>query len=171
MRHFLANLFTYTIASMLFIGAAFFGAIRSQQYAFTDEATVFAAHEPARDTAFHWRELGRVAYTRNCANCHGAAGRGWDQYPPLQPTGELLHAPGGRDFLIDLHLYGLASDRWRAPMPRFDHMQDVELAAVLNWMLVVFGGLAEDTYYVPADIAARRGLRLTPREVDGTRPL
>lgn len=174
MRHFLANLATYAIAALLVGGAALFAWMRSAQLVITDEAAVLAVYEPAPAHEFTWRELGRDSYVRNCMNCHGREGRGWDQYPGLGHAGALFAAPGGRDYLLDVHLYGLASPRWRAPMPPMGHMHDAELAAVLNHVLASFGNRrllpADARLYLPADVAARRGQRLSPRAVDARRP-
>jgi hypothetical protein len=174
MRHLLANIATYTIAALLVIGAALFSWVRSAQLTITTESTVLAQYEPTPGYEFRWQWLGAASYERNCLNCHGTAGQGWDQYPGVHHTAEIFAAPGGRDYLIDVHLYGLTSDRWRAPMPRMSHMQDVELAAVLNYLLTHFdlrGAFPDDApLYVPGDVAARRGQRLSPWDVNDRRP-
>ncbi len=174
MRHFLANIATYTIAALLIVGAALFAWVRSAQLALSDEPTLLAAFEPAPAHEFRWTVLGAASYERNCMNCHGRNGRGWDQYPGLGHTVALFMAPGGREYIIDLHLYGLTSERWRAPMPRMGQIVDVELAAVLNHVLTNYGNQrllpADATLYVPADIAARRDQRLSPWDVNARRP-
>ncbi|HEV2129585.1 MAG TPA: cytochrome c [Longimicrobiaceae bacterium] len=174
MRHLLANLATYTIAALLVMGAALFAWVRAQQLILSDERTALSRFEPAPAHEFRWTALGRGSYERNCANCHGRSGQGWDQYPGLSHTARLFAAPGGREYAIDLHLYGLTSDRWRAPMPPMGHLPDVELAAVLNHVLTSFGNepqLPVDArLYVPADVAARRGQTLTPWSVNERRP-
>lgn len=174
MRHFLVNLATYTIAALIALGAALFAWVRSAQLVVSEEATVLARHAPAEAHGFEWQALGAGSYVRNCAACHGRDGGGWDQYPGVGHTARLFAAPGGRDYVVDLHLYGLASPRWRVPMPPMGHMNDVELAAVLNHVLTHYGNeraLAPDAQlYLPADIAARRGQPLRPREVDRFRP-
>jgi mono/diheme cytochrome c family protein len=174
MRHFLANLALYVIASLIVLGAAFFAWVRSAQLVVSDERTVVARHAPA-EHGFEWAELGRDSYARNCANCHGRAGGGWDQYPGLAHTARIAAEPGGREFLVDLHLHGLASPRWRAPMPRMGHIPDAELAAVLNHVLTAFADQPVDAaggpaLFSPVEISTRRGPRLSPRQVDGRRP-
>jgi mono/diheme cytochrome c family protein len=171
-RHFLANVAIYGIAMLLLAGAALFAWARSAQLTVTDEAAVLAAFAPAEDSTFHWRELGAESYARNCRTCHLRDGSGWDQYPPLDHTSTLAATPTGRAYVIDVHLYGLASDRWRAPMPPMGHLHDVELAAVLNHVLTAFGAtpVADDRLYRPEDIAARRGQALSPHDVDARRP-
>jgi mono/diheme cytochrome c family protein len=171
MRHFLANIMTYAIAAALILGAAAFAWMRNAQLALVTETDVIARFAPAPSGEFRWHELGGISYQRNCANCHGTSGRGWDEYPGLQPAAAILAAPGGREYLVDLHLYGLTSDRWGAPMPRMQHLHDVELAAVINYVLTEFGGFAHGELFVPEDVAERRGRRLSPRDVNRNRPL
>jgi mono/diheme cytochrome c family protein len=170
MRHFLANIMTYAIAAALFAGAAAFAWMRTAQLALTNERTVVARFEPAPAGEYRWAELGEISYDRNCSNCHAADGTGWDQYPPLQPAARLFAEPGGREYMIDLHLYGLTSDRWGAPMPPMGHIQDVELAAVINWILTAYGTADQSQLLVPSDIADRRGMRLSPADVNRRRP-
>jgi mono/diheme cytochrome c family protein len=170
MRHVLANILTYAIAALLFIGAAMFAWMRSGQVMITTEATLLAGYQTAEPHVFRWHELGRSSYARNCANCHGGDGTGWDQYPPLHRSGAMLETDRGRDHLIDLHLYGLTSDRWGAPMPPMGHIRDVELAAVINYIASTFGDAGDDRLLVPAAIEARRGLRRSPADVERDRP-
>ena len=173
MRHFLANVTTYGIALLLIGGAALFAWARSAQLTVTNEAAVLAAYAPATDTEFRWQTLGAESYTRNCSTCHLRDGSGWDQYPPLDRTAALAATPAGRDYLADLHLYGLATGRWRAPMPPMGHLRDLEMAAVINHVLTRFGTVPADDrarLYRPDDIAARRGQAITPAEVGSLRP-
>jgi mono/diheme cytochrome c family protein len=173
MRHFLANLATYSIALFLLAGAGLFAWMRSAQVIVTRESAVLAGYQPEPGSEFRWEELGRSSYRRNCMNCHGAEGAGWDQYPGLDGAAALYTAPGGTEYLIDLHLYGLASPRWRAPMPPMGHLEDVEVAAVINHVLVSFGNrerLGSEPLLRPEDVAGRRGARLSPRDVDRLRP-
>ena len=171
MRHFLANLATYAIAVLLFLGAVTFAWLRSSQVLLTDERSVVAQYEPAAGEEFRWEALGAGSYVRNCANCHGGEGEGWDQYPGLDRAAALFLAPGGREHVVDLHLYGLASPRWRAPMPPMGHLSDVETAAVINYVLTHFGNaVPAESLLRPEDVAARRDLGLSPAEVERGRP-
>jgi mono/diheme cytochrome c family protein len=174
MRHLLANVATYAIAAFLLVGAGVFAWARSAQVVFTVEPVVVARWEVPPGAPFAWEGLGESTYVRNCANCHGRAGGGWDQYPGLERTAALLAAAGGREHVIDLHLYGLASARWRVPMPPMGHLEDVEVAAVVNHVLTRFareGTLPEGAALLrPEEVAARRGLRLSPRDVERRRP-
>jgi mono/diheme cytochrome c family protein len=174
MRHLLANIVTYSIAAILLALAALFAWARAAQLALTNEATVLARYEPTPVHEFEWEDLGRSSYRRNCANCHGREGGGWDQYPGLSHTAALVAAEGGREFVVDLHLYGLTSRRWGAPMPPMGHLHDVELAAVLNYVLVRFSPRAQleaaSPLYLPRDVAARRTQGLSSAEVNARRP-
>ncbi len=172
MRHFLANIAIYLIAIFLLSAAALFGWTRSGQLVVTSEEAVLAQFAPAPAYLFEWTQLGKNAYQRNCQNCHGANGQGWDEYPGLGNTVQLFLAPNGRDLLVDIHLYGLTSQRWGAPMPPMGHMHDVQLAAVINYVLTSFGQSALDDraeLYVPQEIGARRGRELSPRDVEERR--
>jgi mono/diheme cytochrome c family protein len=174
MRHFLVNLATYLIAAMIVLGAGLFAWVRSSQLVISDETRTVAYHAPTGTRGFDWQELGSGSYLRNCAACHGRSGGGWDQYPGVGHAARLLAGPGGREYLIDLHLYGLASPRWRAPMPPMGHIPDVELAAVLNHVLTGYGNEHElpagAPLFLPDEVAARRGQSLRPEEVDRKRP-
>ncbi len=174
MRHLVANVALYAIATFLVVGAGLFAWMRSSQLVVTDERTMLAHHAPADAREFDWQELGERTYRSDCQACHAADGQGWDQYPSLAAAGAMLAAPGGREFLVELHLYGLASPRWRAPMPAMGHVPDVALAAVLNHVVTTFGDAARvapsAALFLPDEISARRGLDLSPREVDARRP-
>jgi mono/diheme cytochrome c family protein len=168
-RHVLANIATYAIAVMLIVGAALFAWMRASQLALANETVMLAGFEPAPEHDFDWEALGEEVYASNCLTCHGAGGAGWDQYPPLNGVWRIHQITGGREQLIDIHLYGLTSHRWGAPMPPMGHMPDVALAAVLNHLVTSFGNAPHvdpATLYHPAEIAARRGQRLTPAAVE-----
>jgi cytochrome c5 len=174
MRHQLGSLATYVIAIMLMIGATVFAWTRSAQIAISTETAVVEQFRPASAHEFEWVELGRQSYVRNCQHCHLPGGEGWDQYPGVTHAARLFNAPGGREYLLDVHIYGLTSNRWRAPMPPMGHIPDVELAAVINHILTNFGNeqylSPEAQLYLPRDVAARRGLALTPQQVNQRRP-
>jgi mono/diheme cytochrome c family protein len=173
MRHYLANIATVTIATFLIVGAALFAWMRTAQIVIADEATLLGRYAPAAERA-GWLELGQRSYASNCSNCHGRDGTGWDQYPGVGHTSRLFSLPGGREYIIDVHLYGLTSERWRAPMPPMGHINDIELAAVLNYVLTHFGNqqhLPPDAaLYLPEQVGIRRGQGASPRDVNARRP-
>jgi mono/diheme cytochrome c family protein len=169
MRHLLANIITYSIAVSLFIGAALFARMRSSQYTLTYQESVLAMYEPTPGHDFEWRELGPQTYRRNCRACHAADGNGWDRYPAVVRAADWLDDADERAFLIDLHLYGLSRAGVPVPMPPMGHMHDVEIAAVLNYIITVFGNATNDLF-TPDEIAARRGARFGPRDVGRREP-
>jgi cytochrome c5 len=172
MRHVLANLFLYVLVALLALGSVVFARIREAQLLISDEPTVASRYDETLASAFDWRALGERKYAANCQRCHGAGGRGWDQYPGLVGMDAMLVAPGGRDYLIALHLWGLASDRWRAPMPPMSHMPDPDLAAAIGHALTHFGNRIPPgvPWISPAEIAAHRDRPLSPHEVGRLRP-
>ena len=71
----------------------------------------------------------RILYMLECQGCHLADGRG---SPPDVPAlaghvGKFLSVPRGREFLV------------RVPGSAQSPFSDVELAAVLNWIIETFG--------------------------------
>jgi len=172
MRHVLANVFTYTLALLLVLGSLAFAWIRSAQLVVSDEETVLGCFEGEPEPAAAWEALGRRSYEANCRRCHGAEGQGWDQYPPLVGLGPVLATPTGREYLIALHLWGLASDRWRAPMPAMGHLRDVEVAAVINHVLRSFGNAPPDgaAPIEAGEVEATRSRRMSAHAVDRLRP-
>jgi mono/diheme cytochrome c family protein len=170
MRHHLRGIVTIVIGALLVFGSAIYAWARSAQIVISDEDTVIARHAPAEAHAFEWQELGARSYKSNCQNCHGQDGRGWDQYPGLIGTNVFAMKPEGRAYFVALHLYGLTSKRWRAPMPPMGHMKDVELAAVMNHVLTSFGNNAPaDALFLPEEIGQGRGQQLRPRDVEALR--
>ncbi len=177
MRHFLSYILLGALAAFLVLFSALFAWVRSSQFTITTERVVSEYRSQpvdARRAAFDWPELGAGSYIANCRNCHGADGAGWDQYPGLRESALLASLPGGREYMIDLHLYGLTSDRWRAPMPAFGTMPDVELAAVINYITVTFSepdSVPEDfRFFTPAEVAERRGRAVSAASVNDLRP-
>ncbi len=177
MRHLLSYIILGAIAVFLLLVAAFFAWIRSSQLTITTEQVVAeyrSLPEDARRTAFEWRDPGAGSYITNCRNCHGPEGKGWDQYPGLGDSARLSSRPGGREYMIDLHLYGITSDRWRAPMPAFGTMPDEELAAVINYIIVTFSepdSMPEEfRFFTPAEVEERRGRAVSASAVNDLRP-
>ncbi len=173
MRQVIANFVTWGIGLLLIVGAAGFAWMRCAQIALTEESQLLIQHQPEPLDGFDWKELGARSYTANCRACHSADGTGWDQYPGLAQTADLFNAPGGQAYIINLHLYGLTSPRWRAPMPPMGHLHDIETAAVINHVLTNFGNegkVADADLIQPADVSSQRQKQLTPWEVNEQRP-
>lgn len=160
MRHLLANIITYAIAALLFLGAALFARMRDSQYTLTSQSSVLAVYEPSPAREFRWQPLGEETYRRNCRSCHGADGEGWDQYTAVDGVAEQMMQQADREQLIDVQLYGLSTPDSRAPMPRMGHLSNVEIAAVLNYLATAFDELSDEPgeadLFTPDEIERRR---------------
>jgi mono/diheme cytochrome c family protein len=119
---------------------------------------------------------GASLFAEHCAMCHGANGEGLPGFgPPLAgAAGKRFKAPGGREYLSQVVVYGisgvfeLAGQRQFAAMTPQGKLSDDELAAVLNHVLRAFNGGAADAV-VAADIAAARKTVRTPSELHKTK--
>lgn len=135
-----------------------------------------AEDQPAdgEDAAAELPEGGQV-YAQ-CASCHGQQGQGVPgAFPPLaghMPA--LYNADGGREFLVNVLLYGLqgqievAGQTYNGVMPAWQQLSDAEIAAVLNHELTAWGNEAElEDFepYTPQDVADQRGQGLTGADV------
>jgi mono/diheme cytochrome c family protein len=176
MRHLLANLAVYVLATGLVVGSVLFAWIRSQQIVIATEPMIeppeyFAAGRPEE---FDWEDFGRQVYIANCKNCHGLVGGGRDVYPGLVGQIDVFAAPGGREYLSRVIVYGLATPRQRAPMPPMPHLSDAQIAAVNNYVLTRFDHAArlpdELQLFVPRDVRRVRGEDLSERDVGRMRP-
>ena len=135
-----------------------------------------APAEPVAADPGYDRALGAQAYAANCAGCHQLTGAGIPGvFPPLAGHGlDLYQADGGRDYLIDVMLYGLqgairvGGTNYNGLMPAWAHLGDEQLAAVTNHMVVGFDGVetpAGFDAFRPADFADGRGQGLTAAQV------
>lgn len=124
---------------------------------------------------------GRRLYARSCAACHGADGTGRPgTFPPLVGHVPAFTAPeGGRDYLIDVLLYGLSGPieadgtTYRGFMPPVSRLDDQQIADVLNYSLGAWGnaaGLPGGFEPLEADeVSARRGRELGPADIHARR--
>jgi mono/diheme cytochrome c family protein/heme/copper-type cytochrome/quinol oxidase subunit 4 len=114
------------------------------------------------------RALGERTYASTCQGCHQPGGVGLPgAFPPLaghMPS--LYNAEGGREYLIDVLLYGLTGQiqvngqTYNGNMPAWPGLSDEQIAAVLNHELTAWGNDAElesFTPILPDEVAARRG--------------
>ncbi|PPK87863.1 cbb3-type cytochrome c oxidase subunit III [Neolewinella xylanilytica] len=176
MRHILANVFTYVLVIGLILGAMGFAWVRSAQLVIAHEGDVeprvlFDGPDP---TAADWLAFGERTYRVNCQNCHTVDGSGRGMYPPIQRMAVHLTADGGRDYLVNLTLYGLYTGTYGAPMPPMPELSDAEIAAVTNYILVHFAGEGNapdaSRWYFPREVATLRGQRLSEWDVADSRP-
>ena len=140
-----------------------------------DEAAPEAPAEEAQ--AATWDEaLGEEVYGVNCASCHQPAGQGIPgAFPPLaEHMPDLYAAEGGRDYLIDVMLYGLQGQitvdgaPYNGVMPAWPQLSNEQIAAVLNHELTSWGNrdLLEDFQpLTPAEVEEQRGQGLTAQQV------
>lgn len=138
--------------------------------------------EAEADDALAWEVRGERIYGNQCAACHQADGSGMGSaFPPLAGHAvDLMLADGGRDYLIDVVLYGLAGPidvdgvRFSGQMPGFARLADEDVAAVVNYMSLAWGQaeqVPDDFEPVQADeVAERRDRGLAPRDVLDLRP-
>ena len=92
-------------------------------------------------------------YMLRCQGCHGAEGRGVaHKVPSLRDSvGKLVLTDDGRDFLM------------RVPGAANSPLSDAQLADVLNWLVLRFGGAAlpkPAPGFTAADVTAARRLPL-----------
>jgi heme/copper-type cytochrome/quinol oxidase subunit 2 len=136
---------------------------------------VVPASQVAQPAAPAGEDAGAALYAANCASCHQANGQGVaGVFPPMAGHApDLLEADRG--YLVDTLLYGLQGPiqvdgaTYNGVMPAWGHLSDMELADILNHTLTAWGNAAllpeGAALYTPDDVAARRGLGLTPADV------
>lgn len=151
----------------------------------------FAAREAAENAALAEKEAaaargelvvdvsaarGEGIYANVCAACHQTNGQGLTgAFPPqVGHTPELYNAVGGRDYLVNVVLYGLqgqidvSGQGYNGMMVAQGQLDDEEIAAVLNYVLSAWDNdaLVEDFQaYSPEDVAAQRGQGLSGTDV------
>ncbi len=123
---------------------------------------------------------GEAIFGSNCVACHQVTGEGLPGvFPPLaRHAAEVFAAQGtdlaGRDYLIDVLLYGLQGEisvegnSYNGAMPAWQQLDDAQIAAVLDYVLAAWGNdalLESFTPYQPEEIAVRRGAGLTAADV------
>lgn len=132
----------------------------------------------AQDGAFQWQAVGETTYNTVCAACHQPSGLGLPgAFPPLSGhAAAILARPGGRAYLLRVVLYGLEGEitvngkTFENTMPPMGETQsDQQLAAALDHVLHSWDNEkalpAGFTPFVPAEIAAARGVKMSAAEV------
>ena len=176
MRHILANIFTYALIALLVLGCAGWAWVRSEQLVVAHERDL-EPREPREITSladFDWKDFGQHTYKVACQNCHTIDGSGRGMYPPVQNMAAHLAVQGGREYLLNLTLYGLYTGTYQAPMPSMPTLSDAEIAAATNYILTQFAAEnnpADPTeLYLPSEVARLRGQSLSERDVANSRP-
>jgi mono/diheme cytochrome c family protein len=96
-------------------------------------------------------ETPQVLYMLQCQGCHLADGTGAPgSVPSLEGLERFLAVPGGREYLV------------RVPGSAQSPLSDLELAAVLNWMLREFGPAEIAATFVPFSADEVAGVRQPP---------
>lgn len=143
------------------------------------DAQVAEADEPAASAPEEedWRAAAERSFNAQCAACHQRDGSGMPgAFPPLAGhIPELVAAGGGREYLINVVLYGLAGVievdgvSYSGMMPGMGRLSDAETAAVLNHALHAWGNegaLPEGFEPVTAEeVAQQREQGLGPADV------
>ena len=130
---------------------------------------------------FDWQALGETTYTSVCLACHQMTGEGIPgAFPPLKGhASKLYQAEAGRDYLINVALYGLQGEltiagmTYNSVMAPQGHLDDATVAAVLNYAVTAWGndeGLENFTPILPEEVAAQRTESKSSMEVYELRP-
>lgn len=139
-----------------------------------EPATASTAQED--DSGFDWQALGERTYS-NCASCHQAQGQGVPgAFPPLAGhIPDLYNAEGGREYIINVVLYGLQGQievkgqTYNGVMNAWGgQLSDEEVAAVLNHELTSWGNRAQleaFTPILPGDVAEQRSTQRSAQQV------
>ena len=148
----------------------------------SEEAPSTEAQGEATPVAvFDWQELGESTYSANCVSCHQATGLGIvGAFPPLAGhIPDLYNAEGGREYIINVVLYGLQGEInvegnvYNGIMTPWSQLSDEEIAATLNHELMSWGNdalVTDFTPILPEEVTALRGQGLAPADVLSLRP-
>ncbi|MFO7859495.1 MAG: c-type cytochrome [Ectothiorhodospiraceae bacterium] len=129
-----------------------------------------------------WEARGATVYGNQCVACHQAGGGGVSgAFPPLAGHApDIIRADGGRDYLINVVLYGLQGpidvegQTYNNRMPGFQQLDDEAIAAVINHVVHAWDNedaLPSDFEPVQADeVATQRESTLGAEEVHDKRP-
>lgn len=138
------------------------------------------AEEPAEVAAVDltWdAEAGASVYNSNCVACHQGSGQGIPgAFPPLADHVNHMYEDGGREFLIDVVLYGMQGAiqvngvSYNGLMQAWSHFSDADVANVLNYVVTAWNDEpAGFVPYQPSDVASQRGQGLSATDVHALR--
>jgi hypothetical protein len=161
----------YLMAAFVMVLVVGLALARSAGVAITvgPEAPTLVSATPEDD--WPWFEAGMELWDARCYGCHAEV-----TYLP-----DLFLAEGGRSYLIELMLFGLPQSEVviegelrTIRHPPFASIDDEQLAAVLNMMLVAWGNdeaLPDEVeFFTPEEFAEARTPELTRDEVLERRP-
>ncbi|RDI95425.1 cytochrome c [Meiothermus sp. QL-1] len=110
-----------------------------------------------------------------CQGCHQANGAGVPGvFPPLAGhIPEILAVRGGREYLIQVMLYGLQGPitikgtRYQGVMPAYAQLKDEDIAALLNHISTQWGNRfpAGQQPFTAAEVRAQRAKTMTAAQV------
>lgn len=110
-----------------------------------------------------------------CQGCHQPTGAGIPGvFPPLAGhVPEILAAKGGREFLIQVLLYGLQGQitvkgqRYSGVMPAYAQLKDEDIVALLNHMSTQWGNKfpTGQQAFTVAEVRAQRAKTMTAAQV------
>ncbi len=110
-----------------------------------------------------------------CQGCHQANGAGIPGvFPPLAGhVPEILAAKGGREYLIQVLLYGLQGQiavkgaKYQGVMPAYAGLKDEEIAALLNHIATQWGNKfpTGQQAFTAAEVKAQRAKTMTAAQV------
>lgn len=116
-----------------------------------------------------------AALYSNCVGCHQANGAGVSGvFPPLAGhIPSILAAQGGREWLVQVMLYGLQGSirvkgvNYNGLMPAYPQLSNAEIAALLNHIATQWGNTfpAGQSPFTPNEIQAQRNKNLTAQQV------
>jgi mono/diheme cytochrome c family protein len=141
---------------------------------------VTAPATPAATPATGGTQAGATeAQTSTCSACHQATGMGIPMaFPPLAGHAPELYA-ADRDYPIEAVAFGLQGSisvhntTYNGVMPSHLHLQDADIAAILNYVMTAWGNEADLPAgfepYTAADVEAVRGMMLMATEVHANR--
>jgi hypothetical protein len=160
-RHIYAYRITYLLAALIVAAAVVFAWLRSRELVLVPEGEVVGE----AITTFRGDR-----YQEACSACHAE----------LPYLGELAAAEGGRDYLVELFLFGVEGEVVIEGSSRhLDHQSygdwaDDTIAETLNYMLTSWGNQADLPAdwepYRPGEVDAARQRALAPDEVVRKRP-
>lgn len=118
---------------------------------------------------------GESIYNANCASCHQATGQGVPgAFPPLAGhVPDILAAEGGRDYLVNVLLYGLQGEiqvqgqTYNGVMPAWQQLSDQQLADVLTYISTAWENTPPEGFepFSPDQVAAQRDASLSAQQV------